>query len=105
MTASVTRVGDLGTGICTGHPSPTPFTVTFTGSASPPGSSGSSSGQAIMRVGDKGTTTCGHTTTATTGSSIVTINTLGIHRVGDTGVSDAGGTYTVTTGDGNTIVA
>ena len=91
----VTRVGDTGQGVCYAHRNPTPCTVTFTQGNSVVGSG---DGKAVLSVGGKGVTSCGHTTTAMTGSSKVFIQGQPVHRVGDTGIIDQGGSYTVVTG-------
>lgn len=57
-------------------------------------------GSGLVRVGDVGNGSCGHTFQATTGSTTVDILGIGVHRVTDTGVSIAGAnpgaTYTIT---------
>lgn len=96
------REGDQGQGVCYGHSSPTPFTTTFTSQGC--AVSTVSNGKATAVIGTKGVTTCGHTTTATTGSSTVTKEGKACHRVGDTGICDAGGYYTVISGSPNILV-
>lgn len=99
--AAQARVGDTGRGVCYGHQTPIPFIVTFTdGVESCP-----TNGIPSCVVGSKGIASCGHTTTATTGSSSVTKEGKACHRVGDTGVVDGGlGTYVVETGSPDTDV-
>lgn len=86
------RVGDIGIGVCPNHGSPLIYTTTFT--------SGEATykvdGQPVCTVGSFGNSTCGHQTTALTGSSLSKANGKLVHRIGDTGQNY--GQYTVTTG-------
>lgn len=88
----VARVGDIGIGVCTNHGAPLIYTTTFT--------SGEPlykvDGKVVCTVGSFGNSTCGHQTTAMTGSAISKANGKPIHRVGDTGQNY--GQYTVTQG-------
>lgn len=45
-----------------------------------------------------GNQSCGHTSTATTGSNTVFAENLAVHRLSDTGVGEGGDTYTNITG-------
>lgn len=96
----VCRIGDIGKGICYLHEHPTPFTTTF--------DSGDelvlTNGIPTVRIGDTGTTTCGHKTIATTGSSTVSgSNAQKVHRIGDQGIIiGGGGTYTAVSGSPDT---
>lgn len=89
---SVARVGDIGIGVCTNHGSPQIYTTTFT--------SGEATylvdGKMVCTVGTFGNSTCGHQTTALTGSAILKAGGKPVHRVGDTGQNY--GQYTVTAG-------
>lgn len=92
MGEPVARVGDRGVGICPNHGSPLVYTTTFnTGSPT-----ATADGIPVCVVGSTGVSTCGHNTTALTGSSLCSSGGLGYHRVNDTGQNF--GTYTVTTG-------
>ena len=88
----ITRIGDTGNGICTLHITPIAYVVTFT-TGSP---TTTADGIPILRIGDHGSASCGHTTTALTGSSVVDADGIPVHRIGDTGTT-GGGSYTVTT--------
>lgn len=80
--AAIARVGDVGIGICYCHsPFPVSYTTTFIGGAP----SVTADGLPVMRIGDIGISTCGHTTIAISGSGPVVANVLGVHRLGDTG--------------------
>lgn len=93
--AKVARIGDQGYGTCHNHDHPVDCTITFTSGDSYV----TADGIPVCVVGSVGTTSCGHTIIATTGSSIcVGTGGKGIHRVGDTGEVVGGGTYTVTSG-------
>lgn len=88
----VTRVGDIGIGVCPNHGAPQIYTTTFTtGEAT-----FLADGQAVCTVGSLGNSTCGHQTTALTGSAISKANGKLLHRIGDTGQNY--GQYTVTVG-------
>jgi uncharacterized Zn-binding protein involved in type VI secretion len=59
-------------------------------------------GSAVVRIGDTGTCSCGHTCKAVTGSTNVFADGIGVHRQDDTGNVLNGvtvvGTYTADTG-------
>lgn len=96
MSRPVARTGDTVTGLCrgSGHAVDRPFT----------GAWGAGSGIVkansigVIRVGDSGTTDCGHTFTATGGSSVATADGLRIHCVGNSVTTEGGGTGSTTTG-------
>lgn len=92
MAQFVARVGDTGLGVCPNHGSPQIYTTTFTTGAS----SMVVDGKLVCVVGTIGTSTCGHQTTALTGSTKCKAGGAFIHRVGDTGQNY--GTYTVNKG-------
>jgi len=92
MGQGVARVGDTGIGVCPNHGSPQIYTTTFTTGAA----TITADGKAICTVGSFGNSTCGHQTTAMTGSGINKIGGAPIHRVGDTGQNY--GQYRVNTG-------
>ena len=96
----IARIGDTGSGICLLHDPPKPFTTTFiTGDPIV-----DINGRPMVRVGDLGTTTCGHTTQATSGSPTVKgSNGQNVHRVGDGGIVIGGGSYTVVSGSPDTF--
>jgi len=87
------RVGDIGVGVCPCHEPPLAYTTVFseTGAAT----SVKTNGQSQVIIGTIGIASCGHPTTAETGSGTVNAEGSGVHRLGDTG-SNCGG-YTVTT--------
>lgn len=70
----IARVNDQGFGICPGHQIPLPYITTFTGASG-----------GLVTIGSEGSATCGHTTTAMTGSSTVFADGAGVHRLGDQG--------------------
>lgn len=88
----IARVGDIGIGVCPNHGSPLIYTTTFT-TGEP---TALIDGKIACTVGSFGNSTCGHQTTALTGSSIYKANGKAAHRVGDTGQNY--GQYTVTVG-------
>lgn len=88
----VARVGDTGIGVCTNHGAPQIYTTTFT-SGEP---TCTADGKPVCTVGSFGNSTCGHQTTALTGSAIYKANGKAVHRIGDTGQNY--GQYTVATG-------
>ena len=93
----ICRTGDTVLGYCSapGHPANHEFTgVWITGSGT-----STSDGLGIVRVGDLGSTDCGHTFTAATGSSIVTSEGIDVVRVEDTVLINEGpGTGITVTG-------
>lgn len=86
----VARIGDQGQGVCSEHGE---VTVTFVEGCEYV----TADGIRVVTIGHRGVASCGHGTTATTGSTNVNAEGRGVHRIGDTGVLDEGGTYTVTT--------
>jgi hypothetical protein len=95
MGQQVCRVGDVGVGVCFGHPVPTPFVTIFV--------SGDGvvdvDGNQMMRIGDIGICSCGHVSIAVSGSAIVEgSNGMMAHRVGDVGITNGPGTYVAVTG-------
>ena len=79
----VSRIGDIGIGICPAHDSPQVYTTTImTGSPDT-----LVEGQQEAIITSIGCATCGHATTAITGSGSVTTNALGGHRLGDMGIN------------------
>ncbi len=101
MSQPVARVGDTGVGICYAHPTPTPFTTTFTEG----NITALIDDKGVITIGAIGVTTCGHHTIAMTGSSTVEgDNSNGVHRVGDVGIvlEDNRGTYVCVSGSDDT---
>lgn len=90
------KVGDIGVGVCYLHPIPIPYVTTLITGAE----SAKANGPAGAHVTSLGSATCGHITTAQTGSTTVLKEGLGCHRIGDTG-STGGGIYTMVSGSGN----
>jgi len=94
MGIPVCRVGDVVTGVCPGHPIPVPFSGTW--------GSGSvvctADGLGIIRVGDVGSASCGHSIMAVSGSSIVTADGIGVVRIGDAVITSGGGSGTCASG-------
>ncbi len=89
---AVSRIGDIGIGICPNHPIPLQYVTTFiTGLFD-----ATADDLEIVHVGTIGNSTCGHPTVALTGSLIATGDDTPIHRIGDTGVNF--GPYTSVTG-------
>lgn len=96
MGQPLARIGDIVTGYCNGpgHPSGREFVGTW--------STGSSvvtaDGIGVVRVGDVGTTDCGHTFVAITGSPLSNVDDISVHRVGDVVATEGGGVGTTVTG-------
>lgn len=101
---NVCRIGDQVVGFCSagGHGSNRPFTGQWTTSNSSLLAPGSIQ---VILVGDTGTTDCGHTFVASTGSSVVQVEGKALHRVGDEVIVLGGGYgHSVTGGEGITSV-
>lgn len=85
---SISKLGDIGVGVCAAHEFPIPFVTVFvTGSPNV-----LTNGVPSTIIGTIGISSCGHPTVAILGSGTVFANTLGVHRLGDIG-SIAGGVY------------
>jgi hypothetical protein len=80
---AVTRIGDLGVGVCPHHSHPQNYTTIFASGATDV----TSGGAANCFVGSAGVASCGHPTIALTGAADVTADGLGVHRVGDMGAN------------------
>ena len=101
MGHAVCRIGDTGSGLCHLHgANPVAYTTTFY-EGSP---TFTADGIAVVRVGDHGHASCGHTTIAISFSGVDDADGKGIHRVGDTGyiVGSSISTYTAMTGSPTT---
>jgi len=92
----MSRVGDIGVGICPAHISPVPYVTMFVTGAS----TSMINSLPITYVTTIGVSTCGHITIALTGSSTVMVEGLPMHRVGDIGVN--AGPYVAVSGSGDT---
>lgn len=94
MPNPVCRVSDTVVGTCFAHNSPVPFVGTW--------AAGSSQVVAenlgVVRVGDIGTTSCGHTIMAISGSSNVVADGIPVVRIGDTVIVVQGGTGVIASG-------
>lgn len=96
MGQPIARVGDVGVGVCPGHPTPLIYTTTFDAGSD----TTKIDGQEACTIGSTGVSTCGHPTVALTGSpAVCSADGKAFHRVGDTGQNL--GTYTVTVGSPN----
>lgn len=96
MTAKpVARIGDIVTGTCwaSGHDS-----RAFTGLWETGSDYVKADGRYVVRIGDTGTTDCGHTFRATTGSAVLVVDGLAVHRVDDLIVVNEGGEGSTTEG-------
>lgn len=94
----ICRLGDLASGVCLGHGSPTGWVgPTTTASAG-----FTCDGIPVCTIGDVGTTSCGHTFTITTGSAVCTgVNGQYIARVGSQVLPAPGGSGSI--GAGSTV--
>lgn len=95
MTKPVCRQGHIGSGVCYWHSGPTPYTTVFSDGAD----TVMTNGQVTSIIGTIGIATCGHPTTAHTGSGTVITAGEGTHRLADSGAN--GGPYTATEGSPN----
>lgn len=97
----VCRIGDQSTGTCwaAGHGSRT-FIGTWDTIVGV--SIFTADGIQVIRVGDEGTTDCGHRIRATEGSSVCNDLTKNVHRVGDALIVVEGGEGVSTTGSPST---
>lgn len=93
------RHGDVGTGVCTAHPSPIPMTGTIIATASKT----KVDNILVARMGDIVQGGCGHTGTINSCSGTATAEGKGIARMGDSFSGAFSGT--ITTGSGTTDVA
>lgn len=98
MSSPIARVGDSASGVCGRHRSSRAWTGTI--------SSGSdilrNDGIPVARVGDIGTTSCGHQFRIIQGSTILTDRGIRVSRVGDAvEIIDGPGSGTITSGSSN----
>lgn len=94
MTQPVCRVGDAIVGVCFGHDGPISVTgVWVSGSGQL-----SDENKPVIRVGDTGIASCGHTFEAISGSSTTTDENKPVHRVSDAIKLSPGGTGVSVTG-------
>ena len=98
MAPKVSRIGDIGVGVCPCHVPPVGYVTTFiTGCPTV-----FTNNRITTIIGTIGAATCGHPTTALTGSpSKVTMCNQPVHRVGDTGANCGG--YVVVSGSPDTF--
>lgn len=93
----VSRVGDIGVGICPCHITPVPYTTVFSTGAN----SVMTNNLATCIIGTIGIASCGHPTVAITGSPDTFAEGVGHHRIGDMGMNC--GPYTVVSGSPDVI--
>lgn len=96
MGVAVARVGDIVVGYCdgSGHSLHRAFTGVWTTGSDVV----TADNIGIVRVGDVGTTDCGHSFIAATGSDILTVDGISAHRVGDVVIVEQGGSGVTMTG-------
>lgn len=80
--SAVCRVGDVGTGTCSGHSTTRKITTVFISGAN----TVYANDLIVCTIGSIGISTCGHQTIAVSGSAFSTALENGIHRVGDVGI-------------------
>ena len=96
----IVRVSDQISGTCNAHSPPCSVTgIWDTGSPS-----SIDQGKAIVRIGDTGTASCGHSFFAVTGSSVMTCEGIGEVRIGDQ-VNIQGGAGVCVTGSSTDVSA
>jgi len=83
----ISRVGDLGAGICPNHIVPVEYVTVHISGAS----TVLVNFVPMAILGTIGATDCGHTTTAVSGSPTVFAEYMPAHRIGDIGVINEGG--------------
>lgn len=86
------RLGDIGMGVCPGHPIPVPFTSVIIQA----GATVSADGNLVANLACVSSCTCGHSAMPILVSSNVLSEGTGIHRLGDTGMTMGNGTYVIT---------
>jgi uncharacterized Zn-binding protein involved in type VI secretion len=95
----ISRVGDLGSGVCPNHVVPVSYITTHISGAS----TVFVNGAPMAILGTIGTTSCGHTTMAVSGAGSVFAEYMPVHRVGDIGViNEGGGQHVVISGSNDT---
>ena len=92
---SMSRIGDMGVGVCPCHDSPVSYVTTFVTGANTVFTNGANQ----TYIGTIGVASCGHPTFALTGSPDVYAEGSPVHRVGDMGENC--GPYTAITGSDN----
>ena len=97
MMSQLGNVGSIGVGICYLHDNPVSYTTVITSGAN----SVLTNSVPTAIISSLGCASCGHITTALTGSPDVTYESLPVHRVGDIGTTGAG-TYTLISGSKDT---
>ena len=94
--AAHSRIGDIGVGVCLCHIVPVPYITTYTTGCS----TVKTNSKITTIVSTIGASTCGHPTTALTGSSTVNMCSQPVHRIWDVGANC--GPYISITGSGDT---
>lgn len=79
--SKISRVGDIGVGICPCHITPVQYTTVFSDGCSIV----KTNGMITTIVGTIGVSSCGHPTIAITGSNVINLCNKQVHRVGDVG--------------------
>lgn len=92
--SAMSKLGDIGVGVCPCHTSPVGYTTVFVTGAPTVNNDGSNT----CIVTTVGVASCGHPTIALTGSPNVYATGQPVHRVGDMGANC--GPYTTVTGSG-----
>lgn len=95
MGSPVSKVGDVGIGVCPCHLSPVGYNTVFISGAS----SVNTSGAATCNLTTIGIASCGHPTVVLSVSSTVTAEGTGVHRIGDVGENC--GAYVTVSGSSN----
>ena len=95
----IARIGDLVSGTCSCHQTPQSVSgVIVAGSGVT-----TAHGQAVARIGDLVSFSCGHTAIIAAGSGIVFCDGIGVAHIGDSVVGCVNGV--IVGGDGNVIAA
>ena len=93
----ISRLTDIGVGVCPCHDDPEQYTTMFVTGAP----TVKTNGRDTAFIGTVGISSCGHPTTALTGSASLIPGGSPAVRIGDTGANC--GTYTTVTGSDNTF--
>jgi uncharacterized Zn-binding protein involved in type VI secretion len=88
----VARVGDTVAGVCPQHLAP----IAYTGVWASGSGTAKADGKAVIRLGDTGPASCGHTFHAIAASSVVSNAGVPVHRLGDAVEIIGGGPGTTT---------
>ncbi len=97
----VARMGDIGMGVCPGHPGPPrPFTNIIIMA----GSTVLADGSLVANLNCLSSCTCNHMAVPTLVSTVTVSEGSGVHRLGDIGLTAGGGTYVMTSA-GTTVIS